>query len=38
MDIFQFAMENIVSFVSRPETFLENAEMFHYDDYVGGVF
>jgi len=33
-----FIMDNIVSFVSRPETFLENAEMFHYDDYVGGVF
>lgn len=31
-------MENLVSFVSRPETFLENAEMFHHDDYVGGVF
>jgi len=33
-----FVMENLVSFVSRPETFLENAEMFHHDDYVGGVF
>jgi len=33
-----FIMDNIVSFVSRPETFLENAEMFHHDDYVGGVF
>ena len=33
-----FVMENIRSFVSQPETFLENAEFFHYDDYVGGVF
>ena len=31
-------VDNIRSFVSRPETFLENAEFFHYDDYVGGVF
>jgi len=31
-------MENIRSFVSRPETFLENAEMYHFNDYVGGVF
>jgi rubrerythrin len=30
--------DNIRSFVSRPESFLENAEMFHHDDYVGGVF
>ena len=33
-----YILDNIVSFVSRPETFLENAEMFHHDDYVGGVF
>jgi len=33
-----FLMENIRSFVSRPEYFLENAEMYHFDDYVGGVF
>jgi rubrerythrin len=32
-----FLMENILSFVSQPETFLENAEMYHFDDYVGGV-
>jgi len=31
-------MDNIRSFVARPETFLENAEFFHYDDYVEGVF
>jgi rubrerythrin len=32
-----YLMENISSFVSRPETFLENAEMYHFNDYVGGV-
>ncbi|RPH34885.1 rubrerythrin [bacterium] len=31
-------VDNIRSFVARPETFLENAEMFHQDDYVEGVF
>jgi rubrerythrin len=31
-------MDNIRSFVARPETFLENAEFFHYDDYAEGVF
>jgi len=31
-------VDGIRSFVARPETFLENAEFFHYDDYVGGVF
>jgi len=31
-------VDNIRSFVAQPETFLENAEFFHYDDYVGGVF
>jgi len=29
-----YLMENLYSFVSRPETFLENAEMYHFDDYV----
>jgi rubrerythrin len=31
-------VDNIRSLVARPETFLENAEFFHYDDYVEGVF
>jgi rubrerythrin len=31
-------VDGIRSFVARPETFLENAEFFHYDDYVGGEF
>ncbi|MBN1509763.1 MAG: ferritin family protein [Sedimentisphaerales bacterium] len=31
-------VDNLRNFVARPETFLENAEFFHYDDYVGGVF
>lgn len=31
-------VDNIRSFVARPETFLENAEFYHHDDYVGGVF
>ncbi len=31
-------MENFVSFVSRPETYLEDAEFYHFDDYVGGEF
>jgi rubrerythrin len=31
-------VERIRSFVARPETFLENAEMYHFDDYVGGEF
>jgi rubrerythrin len=30
-------MENLCSFVSQPESFLENAEMYHFDDYVEGV-
>ncbi len=34
----QFLMENFVSFVSRPETYLEDAEFYHFDDYVGGEF
>ena len=29
-------VDSIRSFVARPETFLENAEMYHYDDYVAG--
>jgi rubrerythrin len=31
-------VDNIRSFVARPETFLENAEFFHYEDYADGVF
>jgi rubrerythrin len=31
-------VDNIRSLVAKPETFLENAEFFHYDDYVEGVF
>jgi rubrerythrin len=31
-------VQAICDFVARPETFLENAEMYHFDDYVGGVF
>lgn len=34
----QLLMENFVSFVSRPETYLEDAEFCHFDDYVGGEF
>ena len=34
----QLLMENFVSFVSRPETYLEDAEFYHFDDYVGGEF
>jgi rubrerythrin len=30
-------VDNIRSFVAQPESFLENAEMFHQDDYVEGV-
>jgi len=30
-------VDNIRSFVAQPETFLENAEIFHYEDYVEGV-
>jgi rubrerythrin len=29
-----YLMEALYRFVSRPETFLENAEMYHFDDYV----
>jgi len=31
-------MENLHSFVSRPETYLEDAEFCHFDDYVDGEF
>jgi rubrerythrin len=31
-------VERIADFVAKPETFLENAEMYHFDDYVGGEF
>ncbi len=31
-------VENLRSFVSRPETYLENAEFHHFDDYVDGEF
>ncbi|HBG27169.1 MAG: hypothetical protein A2Y10_07340 [Planctomycetes bacterium GWF2_41_51] len=30
-------MENIYSFAERPQYFLENAEIYRFDDYVGGV-
>ncbi len=32
-----FLVENLYSFVSKPESFLENAEMYHFDNYVEGV-
>jgi len=32
-----FLVDNLYSFVSKPESFLENAEMYHFDDYVEGV-
>ena len=32
-----YLMENIYSFISKPESFLENAEMYHFNDYVEGV-
>jgi rubrerythrin len=31
-------VDRIRSFVARPQTFLENAEMYHFGDYVGGEF
>lgn len=31
-------VENLRTFVSRPETYLENAEFSHFDDYVDGEF
>lgn len=32
-----FLLNNICEFVARPEWFLENAEMYRFDDYAGGV-
>ena len=31
-------MEALTSFVSRPQTYLEDAEFYHFDDYAGGDF
>ena len=31
-------LEKICDFIARPQWFLENAEMYHFDDYVEGVF
>jgi hypothetical protein len=31
-------MESLCSFVSRPETYLEDAEFNHFDDYAEGEF
>jgi rubrerythrin len=31
-------VDNLRTFVSRPETYLENAEFVHFDDYVEGEF
>ena len=28
-----FLLENIIQFVSRPETWLENAEFYHLEEY-----
>lgn len=33
-----FLVQQICDFVSRPETYLEDAEFYHFDDYVGGQF
>ncbi len=33
-----FIVENLRSFVARPQTYLDNAEFYHFDDYVGGEF
>jgi len=30
-------LEKICDFVARPQWFIENAEMYHFDDYVDGV-
>lgn len=30
-------LQNICSFVEKPQYFLENAEMYRFDDYAGGV-
>jgi len=32
-----FLIDNICDFVARPRWFLENAEMYRWDDYAGGV-
>ncbi len=32
-----YVVENLYSFVSKPESFLENAERYYFDDYVEGV-
>lgn len=34
----QLLIERIGDFVAKPETFLEDAEMYHFDDYVEGQF
>lgn len=31
-----YLMENLYSFASKPESFLENAERYYFDDYVEG--
>jgi rubrerythrin len=31
-------LENICDFIAKPQTYLENAEFCHLDDYVNGVF
>lgn len=31
-------LDNICDFVATPETYLENAEFYHFDDYVEGTF
>ena len=31
-------VQRLCDFVAKPETFLENAEMYHFDDYVEGEF
>jgi rubrerythrin len=33
-----FLVQQICDFVSRPETYLEDAEFYHFDDYVEGQF
>ncbi len=32
-----YLVDNLHSFVSKPESFLENAEMYRFDDYADGV-
>jgi len=31
-------LENICDFISKPQSYLENAEFHHIDDYVEGIF